>query len=750
MCFTREIRQPLLQPIQNTKGRQEKMVDELGWKPMSPRLLNAWITFTILCSIPSIESFTRRLAVERRSNNKQCHHDSTTPTRRKICDGYCPYCSIGSVHCAHESAISSSIEMAKADKSLSSIPNELSRALEIVSIVTNDVLLPSSSSILRTGLSVLQSNTPPFSWDAFWLSNSSSGCIDSATTSISNAERVALALEKLGPTYVKFGQAAASRVDLLPVSLAYALSKLQDQMKPFDTSIGKEIIMSEWNKNGLPGNVTTAILESLSEEPVAAASVGQVYKGYVEGYGQVAVKVKRPGVKELVEADARLLRMLAKIVESVPSISLPALGGGQSGSTGHRTSARLIATEVVGAVDEFFSRLYEELDYRREAQNAAVFAKLYGAKGSKRKLLSRLSSSDTAEVVVPAILPHLCTDNVLTMEWVDGEKLVSLVPEGHRNTNDCNESKFDTASEHHTIQENLGLLKLGIKCTLSQLLETGILHADPHGGNLLKVSRGVDGHQKRKNDVNSSPSLAYLDFGLLAYIPERVRDGLVCAVSQLVFAKDVEAVVSLFGELLLLPEHVILDPVERAALTASLNVTARDVLHYTHDDAVPQLKFDKLLVSLALLVPRFQFQLPPYFLNNARALGTLEGMARSIDPQFNVLQMVYPYALDRLMRNPSGSPVVERTLYNLVKSDNVLGGVNWSKLGKIVREVSSFSGFSPVRVIRDIVKTKAGRRFLLRLFLEDINARMNLKTRTGGVANRIRTRRRQLSSFLAL
>merc|ERR1740124_303970 len=142
-------------------------------------------------------------------------------------------------------------------------------------------------------------------WDDFWSSSSSSsGTAQSSATaavSMSNAERVVSAIEKLGPTYVKFGQALASRPDIIPPSLANALSTLQDDMVSFSTSTAKAIVHTELCRDALVDTDTVAnLIHSLSQQPIAAASVGQVYKGYVQGIGSVAVKVQRPGIRELV------------------------------------------------------------------------------------------------------------------------------------------------------------------------------------------------------------------------------------------------------------------------------------------------------------------------------------------------------------------------------------------------------------------------------------------------------------------
>lgn len=222
-------------------------------------------------------------------------------------------------------------------------------------------------------------------------------------------------------------------------------------------------------------------------------------------------------------------------------------------------------------------------------------------------------------------------------------------------------------------------------------------------------------------------TLGYLDFGLISSIPEQVRDALICSVSLQVFERDVDAVSELFGELQLIPQHILNDESERAALADALHITFENSLLYPDPTvsssgeeitAIPDLKFDKLLDSLSRLVPRFQFDLPPYFINNARALSTLEGIAKSLDPSFNVLTIMYPYALTRLLQNPSQSPVVERTLQTLIRSTD--GKINRQKILRLLRDSALISGKSKRSVVWDIIKTKPGRKLTRSIIREDL------------------------------
>ena len=560
------------------------------------------------------------------------------------------------------------------------------RAQEITSTVMKDVLAPLVGCVATNG--------PATNWDEFWTRetvwnerdfNGSYEHHDDQRF-ISHAQRVAVALERLGPTYVKFGQALSARLDLIPQPLAEALARLQDEMTAFNNTLAHEIIRTELEGTGaLSNQELTTLLDSLSTSAVAAASIGQVYQGFIPGRGKVALKVQRPGIHQVVQQDSTMLRQLATIIESLPGLPVgvgptpPPSSSSSKENTKRQT--KLISTKVVAAADEFMTRVLEELDYQNEAKNMETFYRLYS---------HRNGTSSEVKVVVPTVHMDLCTDRLLVMEWIDGSKLSNAA-----------------GTDESTKSENLALIESGIAATLSQLLGTGIMHADPHAGNLVKVN------------TNEGLMLGFLDFGMLSTVPESVRDALVCAVAQVVFARDTEAVADLFGELQLLPAEVIQDKVERAHLTKALDRVFQDVLQYPPADpttgltSIPTLRFDKLLGGLSLLVSRFQFTLPPYFLNIARALATLEGVARDLDPSFNALQAVYPYALDRILNNPSMSPIVEETLVSLMINPRT-GRFDRNKIRNLIRDSAVLGGTSKRKVVLDVIRSKSGRRITRR------------------------------------
>ena len=173
------------------------------------------------------------------------------------------------------------------------------------------------------------------------------------------------------------------------------------------------------------------------------------------------------------------------------------------------------------------------------------------------------------------------------------------------------------------MDENLAILEIASRATLAQLFDVGVMHADPHSGNLVKVVAMTE------MDPSSDPKqqqrkvmLGYLDYGMVSTLPEPVRDGLVCATAQMVLARNTEAVALLFRELRLLKQETLDDPVERRALIAALEALLNEAFVFPEEAAadgtrIPRLKFDSLLGGLSLLVARFEFELPPYVRMNA-------------------------------------------------------------------------------------------------------------------------------------
>ncbi len=244
------------------------------------------------------------------------------------------------------------------------------------------------------------------------------------------AEGLRVMLTRLGPAYIKVGQALSTRPDLISPAAMAEMVKLQDQLPPFPNEIALRFIEEEI------GQPPEAIYSYLSDSPIAAASLGQVYKGRLKTGEDVAVKVQRPGLADQITKDIYVIRILA------------------NWATKYVTQIR---SDLVSIVDEFGDRIFEEMDYNHEGANAERFAKLYGY---------------LPEIVVPSIYTQYTGRRVLTMEWIDGVKLTELDELARRGIDPTH------------------VIEVGVQCSLRQLLEHGFFHADPHPGNLLVMADG--------------------------------------------------------------------------------------------------------------------------------------------------------------------------------------------------------------------------------------------------------------------
>ncbi len=237
-------------------------------------------------------------------------------------------------------------------------------------------------------------------------------------------------LTKLGPAYIKIGQALSTRPDLVPPLFLEELTHLQDQLPPFPNEIAYQFIEEEL------GATPAEIYAELSPEPLAAASLGQVYKGKLKTGEVVAVKVQRPDLMQKIALDLYIGRQLAAWAKK---------------------TFKWLRSDLVAILDEFGDRIFEEMDYIQEGHNAERFEKLYG---------------HIPDIYIPKIYWEYTQRRVLTMEWVTGTKLTNLEAI----------QKQGIDARH--------LIEIGVQCSLRQLLEHGFFHADPHPGNLLATPNG--------------------------------------------------------------------------------------------------------------------------------------------------------------------------------------------------------------------------------------------------------------------
>ncbi|KAG2700406.1 hypothetical protein I3760_07G229000 [Carya illinoinensis] len=403
----------------------------------------------------------------------------------------------------------------------------------------------------------------------------------------------------LGPFYIKLGQALSTRPDILPAVYCQELAKLQ---------------------LGVP---VSQVFADISPEPIAAASLGQVYKAHLHSGELVAVKVQRPGMSLSLTLDALLFHMI----------------GGQ---------LKRFATaqkDLLVSVNEVVRHMFDEIDYVLEGRNAERFASLYGyspCSDNSRQKKPATGKTVTYEkanwVKVPKIYWDLTRTAVLTMEWVDGIKLT------------------DEIGLKKACLNRRKLIDQGLYCSLRQLLEVGFFHADPHPGNLVATDTG---------------SLAYFDFGMMGDIPRHYRVGLIQMLVHFV-NRDSLGLANDFLSLGFIPEGVEILSVSDA-LQASFGTGTRQ----SQD-------FQGLMNQLYDVMYEFNFSLPPDYALVIRALGSLEGTAKVLDPDFKVIESAYPFVIGRLLEDPD--PDMRKILRELLIRNN--GSMRWNRLERLMAAIS--------------------------------------------------------------
>jgi len=373
-------------------------------------------------------------------------------------------------------------------------------------------------------------------------------------------------LVDLGPAFIKAGQALSTRPDIVPAIVLEELAQLQDQLPGFESKLAMACIEED-----LEDKIKN-IFKEIDKEPISAASLGQVHKAVLKSGEKVAVKIQRPGLREQITLDLYIVRNIA---------------------IWFKNNIGLIRSDLVALIDELGKRIFEEMDYINEANNAEKFKELH---------------KENNKIAVPKIYRQATSRRVLTMEWIDGIKLTNI-----------------DAVKKLGINPN-EMIEIGVSCSLQQLIEHGFFHADPHPGNILAMKDG---------------RLCYLDFGMMSDITQQSRVGLIRAVVHLVNRKFDKLSYD-FVQLGFLSEQVDLEPI--APAFESVFTSALEI-------GVNKMDFKAVTDDMSGIMYKFPFKLPPYYALIIRSLITLEGIALSVDPNFKILGAAYPYFARRLMED---------------------------------------------------------------------------------------------------
>jgi ubiquinone biosynthesis protein len=249
---------------------------------------------------------------------------------------------------------------------------------------------------------------------------------------LTRPQRLRMALEELGPTYIKLGQVLSTRPDLIPVEFTDELSKLQDSVPPFPFADAEIIIQREL------GAPSSDVFDHIDIEPAASASIGQVHRARLKNGEEAAVKIQRPGIRAVIEVDLEIMLHLATLAE--------------------RHVEELALHKPVTIVEEFARTLEKEIDFRIEADNIDRIAQGF---------------LNDPTVYIPAVFREFSAAGILTTEYVEGIKISKI-------------GELDAAGYDRRL-----LCSRGADIVLKQVFHHGFFHADPHPGNIFALPGNV-------------------------------------------------------------------------------------------------------------------------------------------------------------------------------------------------------------------------------------------------------------------
>ena len=374
------------------------------------------------------------------------------------------------------------------------------------------------------------------------------------------AERIRLVLEELGPTFVKLGQLASTRSDLLPENVINELVKLQDQVPPFPGEEARQIIELEL------GTSLDEMLESFQEQPVAAASIGQVHLGKLHTGELVAIKVQRPGVSRVVQRDLEILQDLISLAK--------------------RHLEWVAQYNVEEIIEEFSKSMREELDYNIEGRN-----------------MERIGQNFEKDrwIHIPKTYWNYTSARVLTMEFVDG---------------------IHMGRPNEIVEQGLQLPDVAqrlVDSMLQQIFIDGFFHADPHPGNLLALRDGriayLDFGMMGRLSSDTKNGMA----GFVIALLRKNTDSMVRAVMRLGFVPDDINMSALRNELERLREKYYDLPFSQIDLGEALNEMFAIIRQYKIDIPTDLALLGKALITLEGVIERLDPSLS--ILNMAEPFG---------------------------------------------------------------------------------------------------------------------------------
>ncbi len=379
---------------------------------------------------------------------------------------------------------------------------------------------------------------------------------------LSRSERIKKTVEELGPTFIKFAQILSTRPDLIPLELADAFSKLQDEVSPIEFEEIEQVFFEEFGKKSVElfdGNLKL----------VASASLGQVYRGYLKSGEEVAVKVQKPNITQKIASDISIMRQIGSLLKD----RLKEYG----------------IDDVEMIINEFEKTIRKELDFNIEALNLKRFSKNF---------------ADNTKIKVPKLYERLSTGRILTMEYIEGIKVSD------------NDDLIANGIDPRVVAQD------GFDLLCEQIFVHRYFHADPHPGNIFALKGG---------------GISFIDFGMMGRIGERDRRYFVDMIYYIVKNEEEKAAYNLLKLAKIKDENLNID-----AFCKDMG----DIISTYFYGSLRNISIQNLLNDIVALMSRYQvyFREDNYLLT--KALITIEGVGKQLDPDFNAAEKIKPFVLD--------------------------------------------------------------------------------------------------------
>jgi len=392
-------------------------------------------------------------------------------------------------------------------------------------------------------------------------------------------ERIRMAAEELGPTFIKFAQVLSNRPDLLPDELISEFQKLQDQVPPFKLAQAKKIIELETKHK------IDELFDEFTDEPIGAASIGQVYKAKLKTGEAVAIKVQRPGIENKVKTDIEILKEIVVRGDSV--------------------FERYGIANLIDLVEAFESTMLREMDYTNEAKNIEQFSNFY---------------REVPNLVIPKLFKEYCTTKILVQDFCAGCKI-----------SDVEQIKAWGLNP-------MQVAETGIDLYLSQIFEHGFFHADPHPGNVLSQPDG---------------KICLIDYGMVGKLMK--KDKFAFAGVFIAMAQNNPRGMAMNIRRLAIDDDI----KDSRKFEYQLNELIEDFAHLS----VAESSMAELGTRLQQIVYEHKMKMPGSIFLILRALAILEGIGKTLAPEFDVYQFIKPYGKKLITEQYSLENIAEEIYY---------------------------------------------------------------------------------------